>query len=221
MTDFFRFKAPNRQKCKLYGFREEGGLLRYETEISEGQFLLRVEIAGGEVKTALTDTVTGEPYTLHLVEDAVGAFVGSVREAYGAELEKIAERCFETEIFHGEQTKRLIAHIAQAYGDAPEYLWEKFPDNAAVRRADNGKWYAALLTVERKKLGLADEGTAEILDVRMQPEELDLYADGKRYFRGYHMNKKHWATVVLDETLSDGEVFGLVEESYRLAADRK
>lgn len=219
MEDFFRFKAPNRQKCALYGFREEGGVLRYETEIADGQFLLRVEIgADGAVATSLTDTLTGEPYTLHLVEDAAGAFVGSVRAAYGAELEKIAKRCFETEIFHGAQTKRLIAHIAEAYGDAPEYLWEKFPDNAAVRRRDNQKWYAVLLTVERKKLGLEGEGKAEILDVRMDPAELDLYADGKRYFRGYHMNKRSWATVVLDGPLSDGEIFSLIEESFRLAA---
>ena len=219
--DVFRFKTPNPQKCKLYGFREEDGALLYETEILDGQFLLRVEIAGGAVKTSLTDTATGEPYTLHLVEEAAGAFVGSVREAYTAKLAEIALRCCDFEIFRAPQTKRLIAHIAEVYGDAPEYLWEKFPDNAAVRRRDNGKWYAAILTAERKKLGLAGEGKAEILDVRMPPAELDAVADGKKYLRGYHMNKKHWATVVLDDTLPDGEVFGRVANSYALAAKEK
>ncbi len=221
MEDFFRFKTPDPQKCKLYGFREEGGLLRYDTEILDGQFLLAVEIAGGEVTTSLTDTMTGEPYTLHLVEEAAGAFVGSVREAYSAKLAEISQRCCDFEIFRAPQTKRLIAHIGKVYGDAPEYLWEKFPDNAAVRRKDNQKWYAAILTAERKKLGVAGEGKAEILDVRMDPAELDLLADGKRYLRGYHMNKKHWVTVLLDDTLPDGEVFGLVEESYHLAAKEK
>ncbi len=219
--DVFRFKTPNPQKCKLYGFREEDGALLYETEILDGQFLLRVEIAGGNVKTSLTDTMTGEPYTLHLVEEAAGAFVGSVREAYTQKLAEIAQRCCDFEIFRAPQTKRLIAHIGKVYGDAPKYLWEKFPDNAAVRRRDNGKWYAAILTAERKKLGVAGEGKAEILDVRMDPAELDVLADGKTYLRGYHMNKKHWATVVLDDTLPDGEVFALLEESYHLAAKEK
>ena len=59
MEDFFRFKTPNPQKCKIYGFREEGGVLRYETEISDGQFLLSVDIEGGKVTTSLTDTATG------------------------------------------------------------------------------------------------------------------------------------------------------------------
>ncbi len=219
--DVFRFKTPNVRKCKLYGFREEGGALLYETEILDGQFLLRVEIAEGKVTTSLTDTATDEPYTLHLVEEAAGAFVGSVREAYTAKLAEIAQRCCDFEIFREEQTRRLIAHIADIYGDAPEYLWEKFPDNAAVRRRDNGKWYAAILTAERKKLGAAGEGKAELLDVRMEPAELDLLADGKTYFRGYHMNKKHWLTVILDGSLPDEEVFALLEESYHLAAKQK
>lgn len=31
---------------------------------------------------------------------------------------------------------------------------------------------------------------------------------------GYHMNKKHWNTVVLDGTLSDVFVFELIDHSY-------
>ncbi|MBO2449759.1 MmcQ/YjbR family DNA-binding protein [Actinomadura barringtoniae] len=31
---------------------------------------------------------------------------------------------------------------------------------------------------------------------------------------GYHLNKKHWVTVVLDGDLDPGEVRGLIEEAY-------
>jgi predicted DNA-binding protein (MmcQ/YjbR family) len=33
---------------------------------------------------------------------------------------------------------------------------------------------------------------------------------------GYHMNKRHWITVALDDDLPDGLVEELIEESYRL-----
>ncbi|SDB99751.1 Predicted DNA-binding protein, MmcQ/YjbR family [Paenibacillus sp. UNCCL117] len=33
---------------------------------------------------------------------------------------------------------------------------------------------------------------------------------------GYHMNKKHWNTVVLNGTLSDDIVLDMLEESYQL-----
>jgi predicted DNA-binding protein (MmcQ/YjbR family) len=35
---------------------------------------------------------------------------------------------------------------------------------------------------------------------------------------GYHMNKKHWNTVILDGTLSDPEMRDLVDHSYDLVA---
>jgi predicted DNA-binding protein (MmcQ/YjbR family) len=33
---------------------------------------------------------------------------------------------------------------------------------------------------------------------------------------GYHMNKRHWNTVVLDGTLQDDFIFSLIDESYEL-----
>lgn len=44
---------------------------------------------------------------------------------------------------------------------------------------------------------------------------------------GYHMNKKHWNTVVIDGTLDDGKLFWMIDMSYKLVfnslkkADRK
>jgi predicted DNA-binding protein (MmcQ/YjbR family) len=37
--------------------------------------------------------------------------------------------------------------------------------------------------------------------------------------RGYHMNKKHWVTVQLDESLPAGLVEELIEDSYDLIVD--
>lgn len=33
---------------------------------------------------------------------------------------------------------------------------------------------------------------------------------------GYHMNKRHWNTVILDGSLADDDVQGMIDESYRL-----
>ena len=37
---------------------------------------------------------------------------------------------------------------------------------------------------------------------------------------GYHLNKKHWNTVICSGQLSDDEVFDLVRHSYQLVADK-
>jgi predicted DNA-binding protein (MmcQ/YjbR family) len=36
---------------------------------------------------------------------------------------------------------------------------------------------------------------------------------------GYHLNKRHWITVTLDDSLPDELVFGLLEDSYELVVD--
>jgi predicted DNA-binding protein (MmcQ/YjbR family) len=38
---------------------------------------------------------------------------------------------------------------------------------------------------------------------------------------GYHMNKKHWNTVVVDGSISDKEIFSWIDDSYELVARKK
>ena len=218
MTDFFKYKRVNFAKLAAFGFQKRGDAWRYTAPVLEGEFDLTVCIAeDGAVTTQLIEREFGEPYTLHLVEEAAGEFVGRVREAVGAVLRDVATRCFDKSVFREAQTQALIAHVREKYGAEPEYLWDRFPDCAIWRRADNEKWFGIVLTVQRKKLGLVGEEIVESLDVRRDPEELKMMIDGKRYFPGWHMNKKHWITVPLDDTLPMDEIFSLVEESYFLA----
>ena len=37
---------------------------------------------------------------------------------------------------------------------------------------------------------------------------------------GYHMNKKHWNTVLVDGTLPDKEIFSWIDHSYNLVAGK-
>ncbi|MEP7141337.1 MAG: MmcQ/YjbR family DNA-binding protein [Ferruginibacter sp.] len=38
---------------------------------------------------------------------------------------------------------------------------------------------------------------------------------------GFHMNKKHWNTVIIDGTLSKKQIFEMVDDSYKLAGKIK
>lgn len=212
--EIFRNAVPDENKLAEYGFVHTARGWELKKQILDGQFELLVTVSDSDVRTALTDTATGDEYTLHLVEDAQGAFVGTVRAAVEEALAEIAARCFEAHM-HGAFARDLIAHVKATYGDELEYLWED--ENAVWRRKDNRKWYGALLAVRAKKLGLESDALVEVLDFRMEPEKLDAAADGKRIFRGYHMNKKHWATVVLDGSVPAEEIYSLLAESYRLA----
>ena len=212
----FKFKRAVADKLIKYGFNGENGKLVYRTFICD-TLRLTVAICGNEIKTEVWDTETEEPYTLFLVDGAAGEFVGKVREEYTRALEDIASNCFETQIFKSENTAKIIEYARKNYGDEVEYLWEKFPDNAVLRRGDTGKWYAAILTVPYVKFGIEREGTVEVIDLRMDPDELEKTVDNRIYFRGWHMNKKHWVSMLLDGSAPLDEIIKRLNESYKSA----
>lgn len=213
----FRKKKPVEALLLEYGFLPFHSGYRYEKAILDGEFLLSVQVEAGRIETQLVDSSSGEEYILHRVPGASGSFVGLVKQAYEQELEGIAESCFEMDVFQNPVTLQLMDHIRNTYGDELEYLWPRVPENAVWRRKDTKKWYAALLIIPKSKLGLDSEELVEIIDLRILPEQVDALVDGERYFPGFHMNKRHWYTVILDGSVPLGELCALVEESYRLA----
>lgn len=47
--------------------------------------------------------------------------------------------------------------------------------------------------------------------------QLEETIDNKRYFSGYHMNKKNWYTICLDGSIDNDEIFKRIDISYELA----
>lgn len=213
----FKNKKADGAKLQKYGFTEEGETYRYACGILDNQFKLAIEICGEDITTKVTDSLTNDEYTLFLSDDAAGSFVGAVRTAYEKELSHVAEKCFDKCVFKSAYAQKIISYAKRTYGGGLEFLWEKFDENAVLRRQDNGKWYAALLTVSKRKLGLDTDEKAEIIDLRANPEFIERTADNVRFFRGYHMNKKHWITVCLDGTVPIDEIIRMLDISYDLA----
>ena len=201
-----------------YGFLKDGGTYSYKTTLQDSSLAMTVHVGEhGEVSATVIDPTFNESYTLHLADGAVGSFVGKVKAEYEQVLTDIANRCFEPEVFKSVQAKELIVYIRSTYGDELEYLWEKFPDNAVWRRKDTAKWYGALLTVSKRKLGIKSDEMVEIVDLRITPENMEFLIDNRVYFPGWHMNKKSWYTIILDGSVSLEELRRRLDESYLLA----
>jgi len=216
----FKRKAYDENSLTEYGFAKSDDGFTYSELISDGRFMFVVNIVGSKIETDVIELAWNEPFTLYHIDGASGAFVGQVRAEAERILLDIADKCFYTEVFKSRQAKAVIDYVGKRYGDKIEYLWEKFPDNAVFRRKDNQKWYGALLTVGRKKLGLDGDGTVEVVDLRETPEAVAALVDGKSYFAGYHMNKKHWYTVCLGGSVSDEEIKQRIDNSYIIASKR-
>ena len=140
-----------------------------------------------------------------------------VYKAYSEILAKIQKECSEDEIFKANYTKEIINYVKNKYEDKLEFLWEKSPKNAVLRRKSSNKWYAVILTISKRKLNLDSDEIIEIINLHNNPEETEKLIDNKKYFPAYHMNKKYWCTICLDRTVELKEIYKLIDISYKLA----
>lgn len=207
------------KKLVPFGFIKNKDGYIYKTYLMNNQMEMRVLVTeDGRLYTEVLDSISGEEYVLHRILGAEGSFVGHIKAEYESVIEKIAAHCCELDIFKIEGAKKVISYIGERYNCEPEYLWEKFPDNAIWRRKDNKKWYAVLLTVSARKIGFDSDDMIEILDLKARPEDIKCIVDNKKYFPGYHMNKVHWMTVCFNNTVPIEEIFQKIDDSYNLAA---
>ncbi|MEA5050906.1 MAG: MmcQ/YjbR family DNA-binding protein [Oscillospiraceae bacterium] len=214
----FRYKTPNAEKLAAHGFAPDGENVSRTVPILRGAFDMTATVApDGAVRFKVLERAAGEEYALVHVDGAQGGFVGDVRAACERALADIAAKCFDTEILKAAQTKRTLQHMKAEFSAEPEFLWEKYPDYAAFRRPDNRKWFAVILTVDRSRLGLGGRGNTEIIDLKALPADVEAHLADPRFLKAYHMNKAHWFTACLDDSVPDAELFSLIAESRRQA----
>ena len=113
----------------------------------------------------------------------------------------------------------IFEYVHNQYESIPEYLWRSSPESAILRHK-NGKWYAVLMQVEKSKLGLKEDGTVEIINVKCEPDMVGFLTQTYGFLPGYHMNKKYWITMLLDGSVSEAKILDFLDMSYDLI-DRK
>ena len=208
-------------KLEPFGFIRDGDAYFYADELLAGSFKLHVKVSNkGLVSTLLMDTESDEPYVLHLVENAQGAFVGEVRSAYQAVLDRIGEACGEHGSFHGDYVKELLRYVQETYGDEIEYPWKDM-DAAVIRSHLTKKWYAVFMKVHPSKIGLGGSQPIRIMDLHGTAEQVASLVDGKRYFPGWHMNRKYWYTICLDGSVPMDELQRRIDASFALSQPKK
>ena len=218
MFEIFKAYQFNSKKAKEYGFIENQGVWTYSSTILQGDFLMMVTVEDGNLSFHVYDQETGDLYPQVHMESMRGTFVGSVREACLEELFDIRKACFEVQEFLCPQTNRIMALVQEKYGNQLEYLWEKSPDTAVLRHEDNQKWYAILMRIPWDRLDKGREGLVEAVNLK-HDQVADLLSQMGIY-PAFHMNKRYWISIPLDDTLTDEKVLELFERSWFLTSKK-
>ena len=115
----------------------------------------------------------------------------------------------------------IYDYAKQRYGTEPEALWATAPDYAVLRHTDNRRWYALILRIPRKKVGLPGEGLIDVLEVKRDPAFSSGEIDGVPVLPPYHMNKLHWIAFPLDGTMPLETACLMLDLSFVLTGPRR
>ena len=218
VKDLIKDKKIDLKRLEKFGFKLKDNSYYYDIFLLNNQFKMTVKInLDNSIFTELIDTETNETYVLHLLEERRNGYSEKVYKAYSEVLERIKKECFDDERFKANYTKEIIEYVKNKYGDELEFLCEKSPKTAVVRRKNSNKWYAVILTISKRKFNLDSDELVEVINLHNSPEEIKKLMDNKRYFPAYHMNKKHWCTICLDGTVELEKIYRLIDISYKLA----
>lgn len=114
----------------------------------------------------------------------------------------------------------LIACVAEELNADPEYLFARNPDTAVFRHKSTGKWFAAILSVNKQKLGLPEDEICDIVDLKCGPIMSAAFRSQQGVFPGYHMNKEHWISVLLDGSVEEEQLRQMLRVSYDLTGPK-
>lgn len=203
----------SKEKLLQYGFKEEAEKLIYRKEILDSSFLIEIVFVNSQLTIEVYDIEFDEIYSLFSVDSAVGETVQNIRE----HVEKLLSSILGLADESGKISSEIIDYCNNKYGGNHVNPFKKHPDILAFVNEKN-KWYALFLDVDYSKLNINTDITTKvkILNVKYPTDKILEIIDNKNIYPAYHMNKKHWISIVLDKNIKLETIKELIDISYSL-----
>ena len=203
----------SKEQLKGFGFKEEADKLVYKKEILDSNFLIEIVFANNQLTIEVYDLEFDEIYSLFSVDSAVGETVQNIIESVEKILSSILGLADKSEKISSE----VIDYCNNKYGENHVNPFKKHPDILALVNEKN-KWYALFLDVDYSKLNKNTDITTKvkILNVKYPTDKILEIIDNKNIFPVYHMNKKHWISIVIDKNIKLETIKELIDISYSL-----
>ena len=208
-------------KLEEYGFIKSDSVWNYTKIFMNGDFKAVICIDfKGKVSGKVYEVETNDEYLPLRVENMEG-FAGDVRFEYKKILEDVKAKCCHVSYFVHSQANRLTRAIYNEYDDVPVFPWDKFRRHGVFKNPHNGKWYALIMSIDKSKLDKKLFGEAEVMNIKLKEDKILELLKQKGFYPAYHMNKKSWISIILDDTISDNILLDLIAESHAFTLGKK
>lgn len=184
-----------------------------QTPVSNGDFnaLINLSLENQTLTVQVFDSATNEKYVLFDMPSAYGAFVSSVREEVQKIIDDIKAQCFEENDLKDSYIEWLKSHFSVQ----PDFPWPRTPD-FCVFRCPNQKWFVLVMKIKYSQLGLIGNEEVWVVNIKADCDEIPSLIDHKSIFPSWHMNKKHWITILLTAVTDFEQLCTLTKKSYEI-----
>lgn len=221
-NSIFNKYDPDLKKLIEYGFIKNNLGFYYEKKFKNNEFKAIVIIKeDGEILGKVIENETNEEYLPLNIKSQEGAYIGGIKEEYKQILTDIRDNCFLKKYFISNQANRITDAIISKYNDYPCFMWEKSPDCGVFKNSANNKWYGIIMNINYLKLGKNINKSVEVVNLKLDKDEIRILLKQDGFYPAWHMNKKYWISITLDDVLPDEQILNLIEKSYSYTVKKR
>lgn len=209
----------NRVLLEKVGFCQDNDVYQCRKTFADPNFYAIIRLNQELFEVKVFETSFDEEYIPFTLKSVQTPLVAGLREQVNKWVETILETAFD----QNDMKNRLIEYGKEKHHSIPEHPFDEEPPKVStvLRVAKDGKWYALFMDVNAKSMGLKDEGKVDVVNLKTDPTKMASILDQRHFFPAYHMNKKLWISIVLDETTPWEKTIKLLDESFALVSPKK
>ncbi len=77
------------------------------------------------------------------------------------------------------------------------------------------------MNIKKSKFDNCSEQEIEIINLKVDKNQINELLTINGIYESYHMNKKNWVSIILDDSLEDKTIFTLLDKSYEFTNIKK
>ena len=197
-----------------FGFKKTGPeTFEINLPLKTPDFEVQIIIDHNEIKLKvfeLPDRLEYLPFNLN--EDEGGSFVNQIRSDVDEVVYQVIESCYQLKDYR----ERVFDFVRAELNTKLETPWDKHPEFYVMKTANRQKWYGLMMRIPYQLLDPQQSGIVDVLNLKAPPLKIVDLIDYQTFYPAYHMNKKHWVSVVVDEKINLKQLQALIRQSYQL-----
>ena len=194
-----------------YGFNSD---YVYTTDILNNAFKVIITYFNKKITGKIIDLSFDEEYTNFRI-DKSGEFNLRIKSEYERILLDIRDKTCTKRTYIFDQANRINDYIYLKYKVSPDFPFTSSKYHGVYRNL-GGKWFGILMDIPFEKIDKEKNGLIEVINVKINPSDKDKLLKVEGIYEAYHMNKKFWISIVLNDTVSDEIIIKLIDNSYSL-----